>query len=504
MNLSRKHLGNIRSAQSALPGENIFELPEKILQFGTGVLLRALPDYFVDKANRQGIFNGRILVVKSTKTGDTTAFNQQDGMYTLCIRGVENGAPVDQAVISSAISRVISANHQWTDLLAAAANPSLQIVISNTTEVGIQLHEESIFQNPPESFPAKLLAFLFERFKLFNGAPHAGMVIIPTELLTDNGKKLKSILFELASFNQLDQPFMDWLDKHQRFCNSLVDRIVPGKPDPVTKENLEKEWGYQDDLMSICEPYCLWAIEGDDSVREKLSFCKADKGVIITPDISKYKELKLRMLNATHSLSCGLAYLSGFKTVKSAMEDPVFESYIKNLMMDEIAHAIPSDDLEEAEIHSFGLNVLDRFRNPYLQHQWISITMQYSSKLAMRVLPVVHKYFELYNKPPELISMGFAGYILFMRPVKKESDKFYGILNNHFYPIQDDRAVQFFGLWEERSIDTIVTKILSDTDLWSEDLTRLEGFASSISRKLKSFIRHGTMLEIAAYSKPAL
>jgi tagaturonate reductase len=500
MNLSKKNLTEIVKTGAVIPDENILALPEKILQFGTGVLLRALPDYFVDMANRQSIFNGRILVVKSTSSGDTDAFNEQDGLYTLSVRGMENGEAVDQQIICSAISRVISANRQWPELLASAGNPQMEIVISNTTEVGIQLVKESIFQKPPASFPAKLLAFLYERYSIFKGGRDAGMLIIPTELLTDNGEKLKSILMELAEFNKLDTSFMEWLDRHNRFCSSLVDRIVPGKPDASNKEQLEKKWGYTDDLMSVCEPYRLWAIEGDQSVRERLSFCSADKGVIVTPDITKYKELKLRMLNATHTLSCGLACLSGFKTVKAAMEDPLFESYIRNLMMDEIGPAIPFD-INENELHAFGLQVLDRFRNPWLQHQWLSITMQYSSKLSMRVLPVLDKYYRLFHKPPELISMGFAAYLLFMRPVKREGDKYFGILDNQYYLIQDDRAAYFYGLWEERSVDTIVKKILSNEELWNEDLCRHEGFEAAVAKKLKSFIRRGTLHEIAAYSK---
>ena len=207
------------------------------------------------------------------------------------------------------------------------------------------------------------------------------------------------------------------------------------------------------------------------------------------------------MLNATHTLSSGLACLSGFKTVKSAMEDPLFETYIQNLMMNEIGPAIPYA-ISENEIREFGLKVLDRFRNPWLQHQWLSITMQYSSKLAMRVLPVLNKYYALYNKPPELMAMGFAAYLLFMRPVKRDEDKYYGILDNQFYLIHDDRAPYFYGLWDERSVDTIVTKVLSNTELWNEDLTRLEGFTAAVAKKLKSFIRRGTLQEIAAYTKP--
>jgi tagaturonate reductase len=500
MNLSKNNLELIRLAGSEIPDKKIFELPEKILQFGTGVLLRALPDYFVDKANREGVFNGRILVVKSTQTGDIESFNQQDGLYTLQIRGMENGVSEDKSVICSSISRVISASHQWNEVLVSAANPNLQIVISNTTEVGIHLVKESIFQSPPVSYPAKLLAFLLERFKVFKANPDFGMTIIPTELLTDNGKKLKAILTELAEFNQLDRFFLEWLNLHNRFCSSLVDRIVPGKPSPAIKRELEEQWGYEDELMSVCEPYCLWAIEGDERIRKILSFYKSENGVVITNDITKYKELKLRMLNATHTLSCGLGYLSGFETVLMAMEDPLFSSFIKNLMMDEIGPSIPYA-IPENEVTEFGMKVLDRFKNPFLQHHWLSITMQYSSKIATRVLPVLKKYYELFKKPPELISMGFAAYLLFMRPVKKDSEKYYGTLNNQFYLINDDRASIFYGIWDEGSVDQIVRSVLSNKELWFEDLTQLAGFAESVTRKLKGFIRYGSLHEIAAYSK---
>jgi len=490
MNLSKKNITRIHSAGSGIPGEEIFDLPEKILQFGTGVLLRALPDYFVDKANRLGIFNGRILIVKSTQTGDTDAFNQQDGLYTLSIRGMEKGRAVDEYIICSAISRVLSAAHEWDEILDCASNEMMQIVISNTTEVGIQLVPESIFQKPPVSFPAKLLAFLYRRFKIFNGSETSGMVIIPTELLTDNGKKLKSILIDLAKFNELEPSFMEWLDLHNRFCSSLVDRIVPGKPDPSTKWQLEQKWGYTDELMSVCEVYGLWAIEGDETIRNILTFYKTDEGVIIAPDITKYRELKLRMLNATHTLSCGLAFLSRFHTVKEAMEDRLFSNYIQNLMMKEIGIAIPCD-LNETEIREFGWKVLDRFRNPFLQHHWLNITMQYSSKMAMRVVPVLNKYYELFNKPPEMISAGFAAFILFMRPVKKELDKYYGIFEDRHYLINDDRAAYFFTLWQKLNLDDLIHSLLANTEIWHSDLNRLEGFGEKVTIQLKYLIKSG-------------
>ena len=224
MHLSRTILKQIKADHENVPDESIFKLPEKVLQFGTGVLLRGLPDYFIDKANKQGIFNGRVVIVKSTATGGTDAFQEQDGLFTHCIRGVETDKKIEENIINSSISRVLSANEQWNDVLQCAANPDLEIILSNTTEVGITLMpDDSIQSSPPVSFPGKLLAFLYKRFQIFNGDPAKGLIIIPTELIIDNGKKLESIVLELAHLNSVDPVFMDWLENNNHFCNSLVD-----------------------------------------------------------------------------------------------------------------------------------------------------------------------------------------------------------------------------------------------------------------------------------------
>ncbi len=488
--LSQKTLPNITTPNVVKPTLSIFQLPEKILQFGTGVLLRGLPDYFVDKANRAGIFNGRIVVVKSTDTGDTNAFNEQDNLYTLCVRGVEQGNKVEANIICSAISRVLSAKQQWNEILACAHNPLMQIVISNTTEAGLQLVKEDIHESVPVSFPAKLLAFLLERFKYFNGTADSGMVIIPTELITDNGKMLRSFVLELALFNNLDKNFIDWLKNHNHFCNSLVDRIVPGKPNNLAKEKIESELGYSDELLSICEVYRLWAIEGDEQIRSVLSFATADKNVIITADIEIYKELKLRLLNATHTLCCGLAYLSGFNTVKEAMDNLAFSRFIEQLMLKEIAIAIPCQ-LPPAAAENFAFQVLDRFRNPHIKHEWINITLYYSLKMKMRVVPVLQRYYSLYDKVPEHIAFCFAAFLLFMKANVFENYKYYGIVNGKPYVINDENAALFQTIWQNSNVDEIVIAVLKNQSLWGSDLSLLNGFENAITQQLKLFMAGG-------------
>ncbi len=492
MILSRYNLKNISPEKAEIPDESLFELPEKVLQFGTGVLLRGLPDYFIDKANKQGLFNGRIVVVKSTDKGDSSAFEKQDGLYTLCIRGIEEGRKVEENIINGAVSRVLSAKTEWGEILQCAHNPHMQVIISNTTETGIQLVNDDIRRHPPLSFPGKLLSFLYERYNAFAGSRQSGMVIIPTELITDNGRKLESIVMELAHLNGLEDGFIQWLETANRFCNSLVDRIVPGKPDTTVKDKIEKELGYTDELLIMAEAYSLWAIEGDDEIKTILSFAAADNGVVIEKDITLFRELKLRMLNGTHTLSCGLAHLAGFETVRQAMEDDNMCRYIADLMLNEIAPAIPWHVKKETA-EEFGKKVLDRFRNPYINHQWLSISMQYTSKMKMRNVPVILKYGELFNAVPENIALGFAAYLSFMRPLQKQQDRYYGEQAGKTYLLQDDYAGYFYEKWSTFKPAALAAEVLSDISLWGEDLSAIPGFTESVAGKMNMISEEGVV-----------
>jgi tagaturonate reductase len=295
---------------------------------------------------------------------------------------------------------------------------------------------------------------------------------------------------ELAQIGQLDPAFILWMEHHCRFCSSLVDRIVPGKPDTIVARQLQQELGYTDDLLAISEVYRLWAIEGDDRVRRVLSFAAADPGVIIEEDIEVYRELKLRLLNGTHTLSCGLAFLAGFNTVKNAMDDVSFSSFVSDLMLKEIAPAIPYEmPLQEAR--DFGLRVLDRFRNPHLQHQWISITMQYSSKLKSRVIPVLIRHYERHDFPPAHIALGFAAYLLFMRADPP-------------HPVNDDKAGYFAELWKKYPAPEVATLALRDKSLWGADLTQLHGFEGTVRLFLDDLIAKGPVATLAQLTSKAI
>jgi len=496
MQLSRDALGQV-AAQAGLskPDARLFELPEKVLQFGTGVLLRALPDYFIDKANRQGIFNGRVVVVKSTGS-DSSAFDHQDGLYTICVRGTENGKAVEENIINASVSRVLEAATEWKRILECAHNPEMKIVISNTTEVGIQLVQDDINSEPPVSFPGKLLSFLYERFRAFNGSAASGMVIIPTELITDNGSKLESIVLELAHRNNLDFRFMEWLENQNTFCNSLVDRIVPGKPGAEAKKKIETSLGYQDELMIMSEVFRLWAIEGDEKLAESLSFAKADEGVVITPDITLYKELKLRLLNGTHSFNAGLAFLSGFDITRDAVNDKTFSIFAKDLMHSEIANAIPFE-IDSKVKQDFAAKVFERFCNPFIDHQWLSITVQYTSKMKMRNIPLLLRHYELQDTPPVHMATGFAGFLLFMKVMKKENGKYFGERNGVSYEIKDDSAEYFYNAWNNQTAADLAAEVLGNEELWETDLTKLPGFLLTVREQLQEMISNGVLQTIS-------
>ncbi len=480
MQLSRKTLAHLD--QSVVPADTLFSLPEKVLQFGTGVLLRGLPDHFIDKANKAGIFNGRIVVVKSTANGATDAFTEQDGLYTLLERGVDNGEPTEKTVINASISRVLSASAEWNDILQCATNPDMQIIISNTTEVGIALVESDAVAKQPVSFPGRLLGFLEARYKAFNGTAASGMVIIPTELIPDNGTKLRKIVHTLAELKGLPEEFMNWLDTDNEFCNSLVDCIVPGKLSGAEHLAVEKEFGYEDQLMIMSEPYRLWAIEMQrERTRTLLSFSATDTGVVLTHDINKFRELKLRLLNGTHTFSCGLAHLAGFRTVKEAMKNADFAAFVSALMTEEIAPLVVSAAITSEEALTFAAQVADRFRNPYIEHLWLSITVQYTSKMGMRTVPLLEKYYELYGHVPELMAVGFASFIIFMHTQQEEDGKFTGEYEGRKYNVQDDKAELLHSKWHSLDKDGIVKDILQDPAVFGKDLSVCPGFVEAVS-----------------------
>lgn len=497
MILSRATLKNIPTSIVELPDEKIFSLPEKVLQFGTGVFIRSFANYFIDKANKKGVFNGRAVVIKSTENGNSSEFDHQDGLYTICSKGIVNGEVKHEYTVNASISRVLLSVSQWGEILACAKNPEMKVVISNTTEVGIQLAKEKLGDKAPASFPGKLLAFLLERYKAFEGSAESGMVIVPTELIPDNGTILKQIIIELAHHNQIDEQTIAWLNDHNTFCNSLVDRIVPGKPGKEELATIQEELGYTDNLLSVSELFSLWAIEGDATIREALSFSAADSSVIINSNIDIYRELKLRLLNGTHTFNCGLAFLAGFNLTREAMLDKTYGMFASRLMHEEIAAAIPCA-IDSKVKSDYANKVIERFCNPYINHQWISISAQFTSKMKMRNVPLLKRHYELFGNVPAGMVAGFAGYLLFMKSVKFDNGKYFGEVNGIGYPINDDSAAYFHDCWKNNHPAELVKTVLANRALWGMDLCDLNGFEANVLQKLQQIMAFGVLTVITA------
>ncbi|RYZ46285.1 MAG: tagaturonate reductase [Sphingobacteriales bacterium] len=490
MRLAANNLEHIEPKSNLeLPEPAHLQLPEKVLQFGTGVLLRGLPDYYIDKANKQGVFNGRIVIVKSTDRNRASDFDEQDNLYTVCVKGIEDGRKVDRYHVNAAVSRVLTATEHWDAVLELATSADLQVVISNTTELGIVLKKDDVIagNQAPESFPGKLVSFLYKRFQHFEGSEASGLVILPTELIGDNGGRLKAYCLELAQINDLGEAFTNWLTTANDFCNTLVDRIVPGLLNAHDKRKAASYLGFDDDLMIMSEVYSLWAIEtSSERTRGILSFAKASGRIVVTPNIERFRNLKLRLLNGAHTFSCGLALLSGFETVKEAMENGFFERYLNDLMVAEITKTLVGDDIRDEEAVHFARSVMDRFRNPYIEHRWESIATNYSSKMMMRNIPTLLTWYERFpGKVPAAMALGFASYIYFMRSEQTGEDKY--VRNNYGKQIliDDYLAGKMYAHWQTTSCEEAVQRVLSDDSLWGTDLTKLHGFEDAVMNNIR-------------------
>jgi tagaturonate reductase len=467
--------------------------PERVLQFGTGAFLRGFAEYFLDQANRAGHFAGRVVVVGSTGSGRAGALGEQEGLFTLCTRGLQNGEPVDACRVVASISRALSAAQDWSDVLAFAASPDLELVISNTTEVGISLDtSDRLDLAPPRSFPGKLTAVLAHRAQAFDHDPGRGLVILPCELIDDNGARLREVVLELARRWELPEPTIEWIAGANTFCNTLVDCIVTGFPDQGTYAQLVERLGYQDPMLTIAEPYRLWAIEGDEALARRIEFLAAQPGVVVTDDITAFRERKVRLLNGAHTLLVPVSLLCGNETVLDTMADEDTGAYVRQVMLREIAPSLPVD---QGSARSFALEVLDRYANPYIRHELTSIAFQQTSKFGVRVLPSLQRYKARFGEIAPLISFGLAALIGLKRHWL--SCDGYGLP-------QDDADARWRAILAEYAdSDAIAEAVLSDETLWESPPRELPGITAAVAGHLKRIEQAGpreALRELLAHS----
>jgi tagaturonate reductase len=470
-----------------VPAPELLDLPEKAVQFGTGAFLRGFVDAFLDTANRAGRFGGRVVMVGSTGSGRDQVLSEQDGLYTLALQGIADGKPHREHRIISSVSRALSAGTEWDEVLACARNPLLELVFSNTTEVGIALDEgDEAELAPPRSFPGKLTRFLYERARAFDYDEARGVAVIPCELIEDNGDRLRDIVLALAERWALGDDFARWVRDAVPFCNTLVDRIVPGAPSAAEAERLREELGYDDGLVTTSEVYALFAIEASPKARERLGWAEAEPRIVITESVAPYRERKVRLLNGGHTITVPAALLAGCTTVREAVEHELVGRFLRRAVLEEI---LPGVDAPGAE--KFAREVLDRFANPYVHHALWDITLQGTMKMKVRVVPSIIQFAERTGAVPESLAFGFAAYLLLMR----------GDLQAARGNVPaDDQAPRLRELWSAaESPEALARAACADEGLWGTDLTRVPGFADAVAAHLARAEREGIPAALEAH-----
>lgn len=460
--------------------------PEKILQFGEGNFLRAFADWMINKANESGIFKGSIVLCQPIAQGMGKMINDQDGIYTLAMRGIEDGQPVEKIEQITSVSRCINPYDDYEALMQIARSSDLEIIISNTTEAGIAYHAgDKLTDKPPVSYPAKVCAFLYERFQHFNGAKDRGLLFLPVELIDNNGANLKRIVLQYAKEWDLSAEFIQWIDEDNHFCSTLVDRIVTGYPrDQV--DYFEEKLGYKDNVIVTSEVFNLWVIEGKKEWASILPIDKTDAHVIWTEDVTPYKKRKVRILNGGHTSSVLAAYLAGHEIVLEMMQDEVFERYLDKVLYDEV---IPTLDLPKDELMQFASDVKDRFRNPYIKHRLLDISLNSCSKWCARCMPSLLGYVKEKGTLPTALTFSLAAFIKFYQG-KMIDGAFMGKrADGTEYQIKDDAEVLTFfnDIWANKDNNGVAQAVLANTAFWNGmDLSAVAGLTDAVAGYLKA------------------
>jgi len=454
--------------------------PIKVLQFGEGNFLRAFVDWIIDLLNEKAGFNGSVQIVQPIEKGMADVLAEQDGLYHLILQGIQNGESKDITRLITSVKDAMNPYEDYQRYLKLGENPDLQFIISNTTEAGIAFDSrDTSSEELPNSFPGKLTALLHHRFQHFNRNPPKDLVMIPCELIDKNGSNLRQVILQYCDLWKLDGKFKHWVSDQITFCNTLVDRIVPGYPRDKAPE-IEQQIGYKDKLIATGEYFHLWVIEGPDWIRTIFPTDKAGLNVKFVSDQTPYRTRKVRILNGLHTTMVPVGILYGLETVREAVTDDVVGTYLQQVLQQEI---IPTLDLPEDELSSFANDVLDRFRNPYIKHHLMSISLNSISKYKVRVLPSVLKYIELKDELPKHLLFSLASLIRFYK----------GEWQGKPIQLNDDKgAIAFIqDAWKLDDYEQITNKILGNKDFWGQDLTRIDHLSEKVSEFLEQIDNKG-------------
>lgn len=449
--------------------------PVKVVQFGEGNFLRGFVDWMIDLMNERTGFGAQVQIVQPLDKGIVHLLNQQDGLYHVLLEGIQGGKTTREQRLITCIAGALNPYEDYHAYLALAENPYLQFVISNTTEAGIAFdaadqHMDSL----PNSFPGKLTALLYHRFTHFGGAPDKGLYLIPCELIEKNGEQLRDTVLAYARHWNLPDAFTAWVEEHNSFCNTLVDRIVPGFPKENIQE-IQQQLGYADNLVVKAEPFHLWVIEAPAAVKAAFPAEEAGLQVKFVDDLTPYRTRKVRILNGAHTALVPVAYLQGLRTVRDAVEDEKAGKFIRKTIVEEI---IPTLDLPQEELEQFASDVIERFQNPFIRHELISISLNSVSKYKVRVLPSVLEYHTRKGQLPERLLQSLAALIVFYK----------GDWNSAHIPLNDTPEVRSFfeQAWQQPTSAETVQSVLANTAFWDTDLTAIPDFAEQVTKHVEA------------------
>lgn len=484
--------------KSGYKGYVLKDAPEKVLQFGEGNFLRAFVDYWFDVSNEKVGWNGKCCLVQPIAPGLAKLINAQEGLYTLYLRGRQNGEKVDAKRVISSVSRCLNPyeKEDYDAMMQVAVSDDLEYIVSNTTEAGI-VYDPACQANdcPPSSFPAKLTQVLLARYN----AKKPGVVVLSCELIDNNGKELLKCVNQYIDQWGLDDGFKKWVNEDCTFCSTLVDRIVPGRiRDAAEVARLEEENGYHDELIDVGEIFGVWNIEGPAWLEDKLPFKAAGLNCPVVPDVTPYKKRKVRILNGAHTGFVLGAYLAGFDIVRDCMHDDVIRGFMNKMLLEEVVPILP---LDQEDCKQFAAAVEDRFNNPFVNHELMSISLNSTSKWRARNMPSLLEYVEKNGTLPTCLSMGLAAYIAFYsNDIQGLTDK--GLVckrpAGNEYTVSDDRWVlEFYNAHKDDDIPTLVHAVMTNEQMWGQDLTAVPGFEQRTVENLQKIRTEGAK---AAYA----
>ena len=442
---------------------------QTVLQFGAGVFLRGFVDWIFQIMNEEGIVHSEVIVIKPTSRGNYTLLSEQKGCYHIWFAGLKNGKIIEEIKKIDCIKSVINPYENIKTFFNTAKVDSVRLVVSNTTEAGIYFNPAEEWDRISDSFAGKLTQWLYHRFEHFQGDPKKRITVLPCELVEDNGGILKEMVISYTEHWNLGKQFANW-NENNRFCSTLVDRIVPGDLSKRERDEIRMRKGIEDPLLIKAEPYHLWAIESPSGITDIFPNIPDTLNIHITPDILSFREKKLRILNGSHTALVPVAYLLGARTVFEATEDALLMKYLNQVIYNEI---IPVIYLDHSELEDYAQRVLERFRNPFIHHRLIDIASSSLAKFKIRLLPLWHRYYDKQREFPPLITFSIAALILFYR----------GIWAGAPIPLNDDpNKIRILQDGWNQDMRAMLPGILKE--LWSIDEETNEGITGWLIEKI--------------------